>query len=101
MSSGNHVAIARKLRTTMTDAERILWSRLRDRRLEGFKFRRQVPIGEFVVDFASLDSKLIVEVDGGHHLDEEESDLRRTKRLCELGFRVVRFWNDDVLTRTD
>ncbi|MFZ1390242.1 MAG: DUF559 domain-containing protein [Dokdonella sp.] len=101
MADGKHIATARKLRTTMTDAERRLWSRLRDRRLGGFKFRRQVPIAGFVADFACLDANLIVEVDGGQHVDEAESDLQRTRKLDELGFRVVRFWNDDVLIRTD
>ena len=101
MSNRKHVATARKLRSTMTDAERVLWSRLRDRRLEGFKFRRQVPLAGFVADFACLDVKLIVEVDGSQHLDEMESDQRRTEKLGELGFHVLRFWNDDVLARTD
>ena len=101
MAARKQLAIARTLRATMTDAERMLWSRLRDRRLKGFKFRRQVPIADFVADFACLEAKLIIEVDGRRHLDKVESDRRRTRALGELGFRVVRFWNDDVLGKTD
>ena len=79
----------------------MLWSRLRDRRLMGYKFRRQYPVAGFVADFACLERHLIVEVDGGQHLDNAAHDLRRTEKLSELGYHVIRFWNDDVLLRMD
>ena len=74
----------------MTDAERRLWSRLRDRRLGGHKFRRQVPIGPYVVDFACAAAKLVVEADGAQHLEETSRDAERTCYLAKLGYRVVR-----------
>lgn len=79
----------------MTDAERQMWHALRDRRFDGWKFRRQVSIGPFVADFLCHAAKLIVEIDGGQH--SEESDARRTAFLNSEGYRVVRFWNNDVL----
>ena len=85
----------------MTDAERLMWSKLRDRRLVGVKFKRQKPIAGYVVDFVALDIKLIVEVDGGQHAERSESDARRTKVLEEAGYHVVRFWNHDVLGNID
>jgi very-short-patch-repair endonuclease len=88
---------ARRLRGDSTDAERALWRRLRDRRLEGRKFRRQVPMGRYIVDFFCLEAKLIVEVDGGQHDWERAKDEVRTQYLESLGFRVIRFWNNDVL----
>ncbi|WP_452009643.1 endonuclease domain-containing protein [Azospirillum largimobile] len=94
------IATARRLRTTMTDAERRLWARLRNRQLAGAKFRRQFPIGPFVADFACLECRLIVEADGGQHADSV-SDARRTVWLAEHGWRVLRFWNTDILTCTD
>jgi very-short-patch-repair endonuclease len=94
-------SFARQLRRTMTDAEMRLWQHLRSRRLLGFKFRRQVPIGYYVVDFACLDAQLVIEVDGGQHAERESEDQRRTDWLSSQGFRVLRFWNDDVLLRTD
>jgi very-short-patch-repair endonuclease len=90
---------ARRLRRDMTDAERRLWYALRDRRFAGWKFRRQASIGPYVVDFLCHAAKLIVEVDGGQH--SEETDARRTGFLEAQGYRVVRFWNNDVLQNTD
>ena len=87
---------ARRLRRAMTDAERALWHVLRDRRLSGHKFRRQHPLGNFIVDFASLDHRLVIEADGGQHADSQ-SDERRTRWLEARGWRVLRFWNNDVL----
>ncbi len=101
MERRNNTGLARKLRDNMTDAEMRLWQHLRDRRLLGFKFRRQMPIGEFIADFACLDTRLIIELDGGQHVERAELDALRTQQLGELGFRVVRFWNDDVLLRPD
>ena len=84
----------------MTDAERRLWYRLRANRFEGHKFKRQVPIGPYVVDFGCLGRKLIIEVDGGQNADNA-SDMVRESYLRDEGFRVLRFWNNDVLRNTD
>src|SRR5581483_12168159 len=92
--------IARKLRRNQTDAERRLWLRLRDRRLEGFKFRRQFPIGKYVVDFVCLDAHGIVEIDGGEH-GHDDHDKERDRFLEANGFVVVRFWNHDVMKNVD
>ena len=81
----------------MTDAERALWRVLRGRQLEGFRFRRQVPIAGFIADFVCPQAKLIVEVDGGQHRDAAAKDAVRTARLEQLGSRVLRVWNHDVL----
>ena len=91
---------ARRLRRDATDAERRLWSALRDRRLSGYRFRRQFPIGRFIVDFACTKHRLIVEADGSQHADSEP-DRERTAWLEEQGWRVLRFWNNDVLTNTN
>jgi len=92
-----HKAIlARRLRQRLTDAEQKLWLALRDRRLENYKFRRQVPIGPYIADFACKSSKLIVEADGGQHA-VSKSDERRTKYLEDEGYVVLRFWNNDIL----
>jgi len=92
--------LARRLRTIPTDAEIRLWSRLRRKQLEGFRFRRQHPIGPYVIDFFCPDAKLIVEVDGGQHA-ESASDVLRTRWLVAQGYRVIRFWNNDVLGNTE
>jgi very-short-patch-repair endonuclease len=86
---------ARQLRRDQTDAERLLWQRLRSRQLSGFKFRRQVPMGPYIVDFLCREVRLVVEVDGGQH--NEERDAERTAMLERAGLRVVRFWNNEVL----
>ncbi len=92
---------ARHLRREQTDAEIRLWSRLRERRLAGFRFRRQFPIGNFIVDFCCRERRLVIEVDGGHHLEQVESDRKRTELLEARGYIVLRFWNTDVLANTD
>jgi len=89
-------AFARKLRREMTEAEDRLWEELRGRRLDRLKFRRQVPVGAYVADFLCADAMLIVEVDGSHHADSEH-DRQRAAELNRRGFRVLRFWNDEVL----
>jgi len=90
---------AKRLRRTMTPAERVLWEHLRAKRFEGVKFKRQVPIGPFVVDFMALEHQLAIEVDGPHHGEEQASyDARRTRYLVERGLRVMRFSNDDIMT---
>ena len=92
--------VARRLRSNMTDAERRLWSALRSRRLQDFKFRRQHPLGPFVLDFACIEHRLAIEADGGQHADNA-ADARRTAWLEQQGWRVLRFWNNDVLTNVD
>ena len=90
---------ARELRRNMTGAERRLWSAVRGKRLLGLKFRRQQPIGPFIVDFICVEARLIVELDGAQHHDEEPFwyDYRRTKFLEARGYHVMRFNNSDVL----
>lgn len=88
------------LRRNLTDAERKLWQSLRNRQLKNHKFRRQVEIGDYVVDFACLEKQLIVEVDGGQHLNRSK-DQERTLELEKQGYQVLRFWNDDVLKNLD
>jgi very-short-patch-repair endonuclease len=90
---------ARELRAAMTDAERALWRALRSRQA-GVRFRRQAPLGPFIVDFVCLERKLVVEVDGGQHA-ESEYDAQRDGWLRERGFRVMRFWNHEVLANID
>jgi len=97
------VARARSLRENSTDAERKLWSQLRDRQVLGCKFVRQHPIGSYVVDFACRERDLIVELDGGQHGTAAGvvADAARTEVLGQHGYRVIRFWNSDVLTNID
>ncbi len=90
---------ARAMRVEATDAEGRMWARLRDGRLDGLKFRRQVPIGNAIVDFICYERRLIVEVDGGQHGDT--ADAGRDAVLQRRGFIVLRFWNHDVLKNTD
>jgi len=81
----------------MTDAERALWRYLRQRQLGGHKFRRQVRIGPYIADFACLNPSIIIEVDGGQHAEARAYDARRDDYMRGQGFRVLRFWNNDVL----
>ena len=99
----NPSKIARTLRKNETEAEQIVWSWLRNRQVNGLKFRRQQPIGDYVVDFVCLDKLLIVEIDGGNHNTDKsiEKDEIRTKWLEARGYKVVRFWNSDVLDNPD
>lgn len=92
---------ARALRRRMTDAEQVLWRRLRDRRLRGHKFRRQHPLGPYVLDFFCEAVKLAIEIDGGQHATRVEADEVRTRWLNQHGCRVLRFWNDEVLGNVD
>ena len=92
--------LARKLRQQSTDAERMLWKHLRAHRMAGYKFRRQVVIEPYIVDFICLDARLIVEADGGQHLEQAEDDLKRSAFLQSRGYKVIRFWNDEILTDT-
>jgi very-short-patch-repair endonuclease len=90
---------ARQLRRDMTDAERVLWRRLRMLQM-GVRFRRQHPLGPYIADFACLSHRLIVEVDGGQHC-ESAYDARRDRMLVDLGYRVLRFWNHEILLHTN
>lgn len=90
-------AHARRLRRDQTEAERLLWARLRGRQLGGFKFRRQVPIFRFVADFVCIEAKLIIELDGGQHAEQAAYDEARTLALEQAGFQVLRFWNHQVI----
>ena len=93
------IGSAREFRQKQTDAEKALWMRLRNRQLEGVKFRRQQPIGSYIVDFASFERKLIIEINGGQHNEEKikQRDEERTTKLKERGYQIIRFWNNEVL----
>ena len=99
--SARGLGLARQLRKSWTDAELRLWYLLRNRGLGKNKFRRQHPVGPYVVDFVCLEKKLVIEVDGSQHIDRFEQDKRRTAYLEARGFRVMRFWDNDVLKQTD
>jgi len=89
--------LAKNLRINQTDAEKILWKLLKSKQLDNTKFRRQQPIGNYIVDFVSLDKKLVIELDGGQHAEDENKDQKRDRWLISQGFKVLRFWNNDVL----
>lgn len=91
---------AKQLRRNMTDAEKLLWYRLRGHRFAGAKFKRQQPLGNYIVDFVCFEFRLVIEVDGGQHLDNSD-DLQRDDWLRDQGFEVLRFWNNDVLGQTE
>ncbi len=92
---------ARALRKSSTDAELLMWRLVRNRMLQQFKFRRQHPIGDYIADFVCLEKKLIIELDGGQHIEQAEYDAARTSMLEAAGYRVVRFWDNDVLTKSE
>ncbi len=92
---------ARSLRKSQTDVEGIIWRQVRNRQLLGLKFRRQVPIDKYIVDFLCIELKIIVELDGGQHVDATVYDEQRTNLLKKKGFRVVRYWNHEVLENLD
>ena len=94
---------ARWLRRASTEAEKLLWQKLRARQLSGVKFRRQAPIGPYIVDFVSFEHGLVVEIDGGQHNMPRgrQHDLKRSAWLEAQGFRVLRFWNNQVLTNIE
>ncbi|MGF1608093.1 MAG: endonuclease domain-containing protein [Kiloniellales bacterium] len=96
--SRSHVKL---LRSNLTEPEQRLWSHLRRRQLGGFRFRRQMPIGPFVADFACASEKLVVELDGGQHVDDAARDRSRDAWLASRGYRVLRFWNNDVMRDID
>ena len=96
-----HLHLARAMRRKQTPAEARLWSRLRNGNLMGIKFRRQVVVGPYIADFLSAQARLIVEADGGQHGEQESQDEERTRFLEYRGYRVLRFWNHDILTDID
>jgi very-short-patch-repair endonuclease len=95
--------LARSLRRNQTDAERKLWFHLRNRQLAGVKFNRQIPIGKYIADFISYENNLIIEIDGGQHNDDSQKqrDIERSKWLKMKGYKVLRFWNNDILNNLD
>jgi very-short-patch-repair endonuclease len=92
---------ARALRKNMTEVERLLWRKLRNRQLHRCKFRRQHSIGPLIVDFVCLEKNLVIEVDGGQHAKNSEADVKHTEYLNEKGYRVLRFSNNEVLQQTE
>jgi very-short-patch-repair endonuclease len=92
---------SRELRNNATPAERRLWQHIRNRQLSGTRFNRQVPIGPFICDFAARTRKVIIELDGGQHAERIVEDERRTRFLASRGYRVLRFWNNDVLENVE
>mgnify|MGYP000533559838 CR=1 FL=1 len=92
---------ARALRNTSTDVERFLWRYLRRRQIADRRFRRQVPIGGYIADFVCLESKLVVELDGGQHQTRHHHDTRRDRYIEKRGFKILRFWNNDVLQQAE
>jgi very-short-patch-repair endonuclease len=92
---------SRSLRKNPTDAEKKLWAHLRRKQISGRRFRRQHPLGRYIVDFVCLEAKLIVEIDGGQHAESVHDDTQRTQWLQRQGFRVARFWNNEVLGETE
>ncbi len=94
------LSLARRLRSNQTDAETRLWYLLRSRRFRAHKFRRQHPLGRFIVDFVCISQQLVIEVDGGQHQDQAAADRARDSLLRANGFQVLRFWNNDVLRHT-
>ena len=92
---------ARQLRRDQTDVESKLWSRLRARQLSGAKFRRQYPIGAFIADFCCYERRLVIELDGGHHAELGDADQSRTDFFVSQGYRVLRFWNNEVIENID
>jgi very-short-patch-repair endonuclease len=91
------MSYASHLRANQTDAEKHLWHQLRNRQLAGFKFRRQLSLPPYIVDFACLECRLIIEVDGGQHANEVIYDTERSEHFLKQGYRVLRFWNNEVL----
>lgn len=94
------LANAKYLRKNQTDAERKIWRNIRNRQLGDFKFKRQYPMGPYILDFVCIDRKLVVEIDGGQHMERREKDRKRTQYLESRGYRVIRFWNDQALKET-
>jgi very-short-patch-repair endonuclease len=99
-ASASQSMLCKAMRTTSTDAERALWNIVRGHRLDGLKFKRQVPIDGYIVDFVYFEARLILEADGGQH-SESARDARRDAHFADEGFRTLRFWNNDILSNPD
>ena len=91
---------ARDLRNAATDAERKLWHHLRGRQLRGYKFRRQYPIAGYIADFVCVEARIVIELDGGQHIEAAAYDAERTRKMAVNDYRVLRFWNDELLLKT-
>ena len=100
-SSSNNTHLARSLRRNQTDAEQRLWHKLRSRQIHYFKFRRQFSLPPYIADFCCEEAKLIVELDGGQHAETEDADYKRTAFFERSGYKVIRFWNNDVMSNID
>ncbi len=96
-SNKKTIRIARRLRANQTDAETVLWNRIRNRQIDGYRFARQVPIGRYICDFVCREKQIVIEVDGGQHNESVEDDAVRDRYLTADGYHVIRFWNNDVL----
>jgi len=103
MQNALQVTLAKELRAKQTEAEKILWFKLRKRQLHVAKFRRQQRIGSYIVDFVCLEKRLIIEIDGGQHNEApiKENDEQRTRWLEAKGYQIFRFWNNDIIQNTD
>ena len=95
------INLARTLRKNLTDAEQCLWRRINRRQIDGAKFRRQQPIGQYIVDFVCFERQIILEIDGGHHALQHAKDEQRSRWLETQGFCILRFWNNEVLAETE
>ena len=95
--NGNLKDKARLLRKNMTTAEKKLWNHLRNKKFSALRFRRQVILGNYIVDFISFEPKIIIEVDGSQHIDQINYDLKRTAYLESIGYKILRYWNNEVL----
>jgi very-short-patch-repair endonuclease len=100
VSSGMNT-IAKILRKRLTDTEKVLWRHLRAKQVEGHKFRRQEPIGKYIVDFVCHEKRIIIELDGGQHSIDKDRDIERDEWLTGQGYKILRFWNNEVLTNID
>lgn len=89
------------MRHQPTNAEAVLWRRLKAKRLERFKFRRQEPVAGYITDFLCYEHRLVIEIDGGHHAEQIEADETRTQAIGAEGFRVIRFWNNEIVENLD
>ena len=97
MKNKHLTILARNLQRNQSDAERNRWSRLRRSQLNGVKFRRQQPVGDYIVDVISFEKRLIIEIEGGQHIESTKNDSVRTEYLESQGYRVIRFWNTDIM----
>ena len=96
-----NISKARDLRQNQTEAEALLWQHLRNRRFQNLKFRRQLPVGNYIVDFVCMSIKVIIELDGSQHMDSKNYDDERTAFLESQGYQVIRYWNNEILGQTD